>query len=125
MSEVVTMTVPIIGLAELLQTVVALSLVQSSAESFETQDGTTHSVDLVLSDEAGTRVGVKIDAKSGEATFITHDERDRRGSALIGRIAQRHAYSRVMEELKRKGYQIAREEKERDGSIKLVAQRWR
>ena len=125
MSEVVTMTVPIIGLAELLQTVVALSLVHTSAESFETQDGTTHSVDLVVSDEAGTRVSVKIDAKSGEATFIAHDERDRRGSALIGRIAQRHAYSRVMEELKRKGYQIAREEKQRDGSIKLVAQRWR
>jgi hypothetical protein len=30
-----------------------------------------------------------------------------------------------MEELKRKGYQIAREEKQKDGSIKLVAQRWR
>jgi hypothetical protein len=125
MSEVVTMTIPILGMAELLQTVVALSLVRTSAESFETEDGGTHAVDLVLSDEEGTHVGVKIDERSGQATFISHDERDRRGSALIGRIAQRHAYSRVMEELKRKGYQIAHEEKQRDGSIKLVAQRWR
>jgi hypothetical protein len=65
-------------------------------------------VDLVVSDKVGTRVGVKLDEKTGEASFVAHDERDRRGSALIGRIAQRHAYSRVMEELKRKGYQIAR-----------------
>ena len=28
-------------------------------------------------------------------------------------------------ELKRKGYQIAKEEKQKDGTIKLVAQRWR
>jgi hypothetical protein len=125
MSEVISMTVPIIGMAELLQTVVALSLVQTTAESFETEDGETHAVDLVVADQAGTQVGVKVDQKSGEATFIAHDHRDRRGSALIGRIAQRHAYSRVMEELKRKGYQIAREEKLKDGSIKLVAQRWR
>lgn len=125
MSEVITLTIPIVGMAELLQTVVSLSLVQTAAESFRTEDGATHAVDLVLTDEAGTRVGVKVDPKSGEATFVAHDARDRRGSALIGRIAQRHAYSRVMEELKRKGYQVAREEKQKDGSIRLVAQRWR
>jgi hypothetical protein len=125
MSEAVTLTIPILGMAELLQTVAALSLIDTAAQSFETEDGGTHEVDLVVSDEGGTRVGVKIDEKTGEATFIAHDQRDRRGSALIGRIAQRHAYSRVMEELKRKGYQIASEEKQKDGSIKLVAQRWR
>jgi hypothetical protein len=125
MSEVVTLTIPIIGLAELLQTVAALSLIETAAESFETEDGKKHKVDLVVSDDAGTRIGVKIDQKSGEATLIAHDADDDRTTALIGRIAQRHAYSRVMEELKRKGYQIAHEEKRKDGSIKLVAQRWR
>jgi hypothetical protein len=125
MSEIVTLTIPILGMAELLQTVVSLSLIQTTAESFETENGETHRVDLVVSDDAGTRVGVKIDAESGQAVFVAHDTTDRRASALIGRIAQRHAYSRIMEELKRKGYKIAREEAQTDGSIKLVAQRWR
>jgi uncharacterized protein DUF1257 len=82
-------------------------------------------VDLVVRDQEGTAVGVKVDGKTGTATFVGHDGPGGKASALAHRIAQRYAYSRVTQELKRKGYQIAKEEKQKDGTIKLVAQRWR
>jgi len=70
-------------------------------------------------------VGVKVDQKTGVATFVGHEGKDKRATALANRVAQRYAYSRVLDELKRKGYQIAKEEKQKDGTIHLVAQRWR
>ena len=81
-------------------------------------------VDLVVRDQAGTRVGVKVDERTGTATFVGHDASGR-AQALANRVAQRYAYSKVTQELKRKGYQIDKEEKQKDGTIKLVAQRWR
>ena len=59
------------------------------------------------------------------ATFVGHEGKDKRATALANRVAQRYAYSKVLDELKRKGYQIAKEEKQKDGTIKVVAQRWR
>ena len=48
-----------------------------------------------------------MDQKTGVATFVGHDGKDKRATALANRVAQRYAYSKVTEELKRKGYQIA------------------
>src|SRR5688572_31877116 len=55
-------------------------------------------LDLVVTDEQGTKTGVRVDKRTGEATFIAHGEK---GSALAHRVMQRYAYSRVMAELKR------------------------
>ena len=48
-----------------------------------------------------------------------------RSPELAGKVVQRYAYSKVTSELKAKGYQIAREEKQPDGTVKVVLQRWR
>ena len=77
-----------------------------------------------MRDQAGTAVGVKVDRKTGTATFVGHDASGK-ARALANRVAQRYAYSKITQELQRKGYQIAKEEKQKDGTIKLVAQRWR
>lgn len=112
-------------LAELMANIVAEGLKYEERQRLETEDGVRHEVDLVVSDEQGTKIGVKVDEKEGKVRFVGHDGGDRRASALAGRVLQRYAYSRVMDDLKRKGYQIAKEERQADGSIKLVAQRWR
>lgn len=113
------------GMAELLKAIVESGFRHEEEKEFLAEDGQTHAVDLVVSDEAGAKVGVKVDKKTGVATFVGHDEKDRRATTLVNRIAQRYAYSKALEELKRKGYQLVKEEKQKDGSIKLVAQRWR
>jgi Protein of unknown function (DUF1257) len=124
-SQSVSLEIVIVGLAELVQAVVESGLTCEKQKQFETEDGKTHAVDVVVTDEQGTRVGVAVDKKTGVATLVGHDGADGRQSALFHRIAQRYAYSRVLAELKSKGYQVAKEEKQRDGTIKLVAQRWR
>lgn len=126
MSQSVEMSIVIVGMAELIRAVLEGGA-QACQEQKElrTADGRTHAVDLVVKDEQGTEVGVKVDQKTGVATFVGHDGKDKRATALANRVAQRYAYSKVMDELKRKGYQIGKEEKQKDGTIKLVAQRWR
>ena len=126
MSQSVEMSVVVVGMAELIRAALEAGL-QALEEQKElrTEDGRTHAVDLVVKDEQGTEVGVRVDRKTGVATFVGHDGKDKRVTALANRVVQRYAYSKVTDELKRKGYQIAKEEKQKDGTIKLVAQRWR
>jgi hypothetical protein len=120
----VDLVIVVKGMAELLEAIAEGGLTHEERRDFRDETGRTHAVDLVVHDEAGTRVGVKVDARTGAAAFVGHDASGR-AKALAGRIAQRYAYSKVTQELKRKGYQIAREERQKDGTIKLVAQRWR
>ena len=126
MSQSVELSVVVVGMAELVRAVLEAGA-QALEEQKElcTQDGRTHKVDLVVKDEQGTEVGVKVDRRTGVATFVGHEGKDKRATALANRVVQRYAYSKVTDELKRKGYQIAKEEKQKDGTIKLVAQRWR
>ena len=125
MSQNVRVQTVVQGFAGLIQAIVETGLEYVETKRHVAADGKQHAVDLVVTDEQGTQVGVKVDAKSGTATFVGHEGKDKRVTALANRIAQRYAYSRVTEELKRKGYQIGKEEKQKDGSIKLVAQRWK
>jgi hypothetical protein len=125
MSQSVELVIAVVGMAELIKAVVDSGLRHEERSEYRAQDGRTHAVDLVLTDERGTQLGVKVDKKTGLATFVGHDGKDKRASALANRIAQRYAYSKTLAELKRKGYQITKEEKQKDGTIKLVAQRWR
>jgi hypothetical protein len=125
MSQSVDVAIVVVGLAELMRAVAEAGCEAVKQSELRTEDGRRHRVDLVVKDEQGTQVGVKLDQKTGLATFVGHDGKDKRKTALANRVAQRYAYSKVLDELKRKGYQIAKEEKQKDGTIKLVAQRWR
>lgn len=125
MSQSVELVVVVQGLAALVRAITEEGLRHEEERELVTEDGRRHAVDLVVTDEHGTQVGVKVDEKTGVATFVGHDEGGRRATALSRRIAQRYAYSKAVDELKRKGYQIAKEEKQKDGTIRVVAQRWR
>jgi len=126
MSQSLEMSIVVVGMTELIRAVLeAGAQAIEEQKELRTEDGRTHAVDLVVKDAEGTQVGVKVDQKTGVATFVGHDGKDKRATALANRVAQRYAYSKVTDELKRKGYQIAKEEKQKDGTIKLVAQRWR
>jgi hypothetical protein len=121
MSQIVEMKIIVSGMAGLLEAIAEAGLECARQKTFETDQG-KHAVDLVVTDENGTRTGVRVDKRTGEATFIAHGDK---AAALANKVMQRYAYSRVVSELKRKGYQIGKEEKQKDGSLRLVAQRWR
>jgi hypothetical protein len=121
MSQVIELKIIVSGMAGLMEAIAEAGLECTRQKTFESGAG-KHAVDLVVTDEQGTQTGVKVDARTGEATFVGHGEK---AGALANRVMQRYAYSRVVNDLKRKGYQIGKEEKQKDGSIRLVAQRWR
>jgi hypothetical protein len=122
MSQTVEMEIVMAIMSELVK-----SVRQSGAEWLERKELDTDrgklKVDYVVRDQDGTEIGVKVDPRTRATTLVTEGCRDK-GKALAGRIAQRYAYARVVDELKRKGYQLARQETGNDGSIKLVAARW-
>ncbi len=86
--------------------------------------GRAHEVDFVVSDGAGARFGVRYGKEGGASRIVAADDKGH-GLALAKRVIQRYARSCLLDELKRKGYEIGEEKVERDGTIKLVARRWR
>jgi hypothetical protein len=128
MSHAVGIQVLILGAAGLAEALAETGLECVLQKKLTTDDGTVHAVDMVVTDEkAGAKVGVVIDAKTGVATFVAHDcsRGGVKGDALAGRIVQKHAQFKAMSELRRKGYKITKEETAADGTITVVAQRWR
>jgi len=95
----------------------------SKQSGLETRDGQTHKVDYVVTDAEGSQVGIRVDPRTQRAVLVS-DGCGSRAEALAGRIAQRYAYARVTDELRRKGYQLTREQRASDGTIQLVATRW-
>ena len=77
----------------------------------------------MVTDAEGSQVGVRVDPRTKRAVLVS-DGCGSRAEALAGRIAQRYAYARVTDELRRKGYQLTREQRASDGTIQLVATRW-
>ncbi|HAG83972.1 MAG TPA: hypothetical protein DD379_26535 [Cyanobacteria bacterium UBA11162] len=43
---------------------------------------------------------------------------------FLNRVTQRYAFQTVMRETAKQGFQVAEEQKNQDGSIRLVVQRW-
>jgi hypothetical protein len=125
MSQGADVAVVVESLAELLRAAVeAGAEVVEERQRLRTTDGQSHEVEAVLR-QGGAEVGVQVDPRSKQVVLVPRDCQAGPGQALAGRVVQRYAYSRVLQELKQKGYQVAREEKQRDGSVKLVFQRWR
>lgn len=125
MSQKADITVLIQGVGMLLEAIVQTGSEYAQQKRMQTVDGATHDVDYVVTGEDDAQVGVKIDPRSEQAVFIPQDCERGRGKALAGRIAQRYAHARITEEMQRKGYQLAKQETQRDGTVKLVWQRWR
>ncbi len=122
MSQGVEVVVLVQGLAALFGAIAeAGAEYRAQRRQMQGADGKVHDVDYVIADASGVEVGVKVEA--GEKVTLVGHGAPARG--LAGRVVQRYAYSKVTEELRRKGYQVAREEKQRDGTLKVVLQRWR
>ena len=124
MSQNASVVVVVQGVALLIQVIAELGAEYRKEKQMRAADGTTHDVDYVVTD-GKAEVGVKVDPKTEKATLIPRDCDAGPGKALAGRIAQRWAYSKAVGELKRKGYAVAKEEKQADGSVRVVMQRWR
>lgn len=123
MSQSVEVTLILASVEALAEAIAALGATWRETKSLTTRGGTTHSVDRVVTAADGTEVGVRIDPRTKRAVLVS-EGCGSKAEAFSRQIAQRYAYSRVAEELRRKGYELGGESRAQDGTIRLVATRW-
>lgn len=124
MSQSTGIEVVVVGVGVLLECIAEIGAEVQRQRRMQDVHGKTHDVDYVVRD-GDAEVGVQVEPGTEKVRLIPRDCEAGKGKALAGRIAQRYAYSKALGELKRKGYVVSKEERQADGTIRVVMQRWR
>lgn len=124
MSTSVGIDLAIVSLASLIEAVKDLNLAREELKQLEDCKGVQRKVDFVIVNEVGERIGVAQTAE-GQVEFVTQKAESKTAAATINQVKQAYARLRILDEVKRKGYQQVKQEKLADGSIRLVVQKWR
>ena len=87
--------------------------------------GLTHNADVVIEQQNGYDIGF---AWNGQEYALVTDLQfwQQNGSVdrFIKQVTQRYAYHTILHEGGRQGFQVAEQQRNDDGSIRLVLQRW-
>jgi hypothetical protein len=113
----------VLFLGALAKAVQEIGLAREEIKSLETECGEKVTVDFVVRNEQGDRIGVK-QTESGEIHLIAANPSSASSTKTLGQIKQTYARIQVLEEVQRKGYRLAKEEKMADGTVRMVVQRW-
>jgi len=87
--------------------------------------GQTHDAEVVIEQSNGYDIGF---TWNGQEYALVADlqywQQPLSVEGFLNRVTQRYAYHTVLKEGGNKGFQVAEEQKQADGSIRLVLQRW-
>lgn len=108
----------------LLDAVKELRLARKEVKEIEDCHGKRVAVDYVIENQQGENIGVRTN-EAGNVEFIPQQPQSKTTQATINQLKQTCARLKVLDEVKRQGYQKVKEEKLPNGSIRLVVQRWR
>ena len=87
--------------------------------------GQTHTADLAISQENGYDIGFAWNGSEYSlVTDLQYWQQIGTVDRFIKKVTQRYAYHTIMSTTSEKGFQVAEEQKNADGSIRLVLQRW-
>lgn len=87
--------------------------------------GQTHSAEITIEQENGYDVGFKWNGKEYELVAdLQYWQQDLSVEGFLRQVTQRYAYQTVMKETVKAGFEVAEQQKNEDGSIRLVVQRW-
>ena len=89
--------------------------------------GQTRTADLVIAQENGYDIGFSLNSETLEYELVTDLQYWRQPwsvNGFLNRVSQRYAYHTVLSETSRNGFQVAEQQNNEDGSIRLVLQRW-
>lgn len=94
-------------------------------ETVRGYQGKTHSAEVVVQQENNYDIGFSWNGQEYEmVTDLQYWEQSLSVEGFIKRVTQRYAYHTVIGETVKQGFELAREEQNNDGSIRLVVQRW-
>jgi hypothetical protein len=87
--------------------------------------GQTHSADVVIEQDNGYDIGFSWNGESYELVAdLQYWAQVGSVDRFISKITQQYAFDTVMQETAKQGFQVAEQNKNADGSIRLVLQRW-
>ncbi|MDJ0620997.1 MAG: DUF1257 domain-containing protein [Calothrix sp. MO_192.B10] len=98
---------------------------KSGASEVRGYRGQTHAAELAIEQNNGYDIGFKWNGKEYELVAdLQYWQQDLTVEGFLRKITQRYAYRTVLKETEKVGFQVAEEQKNADGSIRLVVQRW-
>jgi len=87
--------------------------------------GQTHTADLAIEQSNGYDVGFSWNGQEYELVAdLQYWQQPLSVEGFLNRVTQRYAYHTVVATTANQGFQVAEQEQQADGSIRLVLQRW-
>jgi hypothetical protein len=87
--------------------------------------GQTQDAEIVIEQENGYDIGFSRNQHNYELVAdLQYWQQPLTVEGFINRVTQRYAYHTVVNETTRQGFQVTEQQQNRDGSIRLVVQRW-
>lgn len=109
--------------SSLLDAIDELRLAKRELKELEDCHGKRIAVDYVVENQQGEKIGVRSN-EAGHIEFIPQKPESAATQETINQLKQTCARIKILDEVKRKGYQKVKEEKLPNGSIRVVVQRW-
>jgi hypothetical protein len=87
--------------------------------------GQTYNAEVVIEQDNGYDIGFSQNNEHYELVAdLQYWQQPLSVEGFINRVTQQYAYHTVVNETTRQGFQVAEQQKNQDGSIRLVLQRW-
>ncbi len=87
--------------------------------------GQTSTAEIVIEQENGYDIGFSQNQGQYELVAdLQYWQQSLSVEGFLRQITQRYAYNTVLQETSRQGFQVAEQQQQADGSIRLVLQRW-
>lgn len=87
--------------------------------------GQTRNAEITIEQDNGYDIGFSRNGNEYELVAdLQYWQQDLSIDGFLRQVTQRYAYHTVVQETARQGFQIAEQQKNQDGSIRLLVQRW-
>jgi hypothetical protein len=87
--------------------------------------GQTHAAEVTIEQENGYDIGFRWNGQEYELVAdLQYWQQNLSVDGFVREVTQRYAYQTVVKETTKVGFQVAEQQQQKDGSIRLVVQRW-
>ena len=98
---------------------------KAGPKSVRGYQGQTHNAEIVVEQDNNYDIGFSWNGQEYElVSDLQYWQQPLTVDAFLQKVTQRYAYQTVLAESNKQGFQVAEQQKNEDGSIRLVVQRW-
>lgn len=98
---------------------------KSGSEAIRGYRGKTQTAEIAIEQDNGYDIGFRWNGSEYELVAdLQYWRQELTVDRFLSRVTQRYAYHTVLNETTQKGFQVTEQQQNKDGSIRLVLQRW-